>query len=357
MNRTHSRTIGVLLALVALLAPHRSRGQLNSTMVAHEGGNLTEEQANALERAVEEKPDDLEARTKLLGYYFRRHLSSPEAKAARARHILWLVENRPEADILASPFAQLDATLEAGAYAKAKTLWLRQAERHANEPAVLGNAAEAFLLQDEETAQKLLGQAVALEPRNPHWPQQLAHLYQLHGRHAPTPEARREHATKALAEQRRAIELSPQGVDRFYLLTNLPEMALDAGRPQDAKAAAGQLAEEAARQRNNWNYGNAVHKAHVALGRVALEAGDVGEAKRHLSEAGRTPGSAQLNSFGPDFTLATELLKKGEREAVREYLTSVATFWKSGRKDVERWLKVLDGGGTPDFGVKGRFPQ
>jgi hypothetical protein len=49
--------------------------------------------------------------------------------------------------------------------------------------------------------------------------------------------------------------------------------------------------------RSDWNYGNAVHKANLALGRVALRDGDIEQAKHYLIEAGKTPGSPQLNSF------------------------------------------------------------
>jgi tetratricopeptide (TPR) repeat protein len=355
VDRTPFRSVILLAALVGLLGQQRLIAQPDPLMAAHEASDMTEEQAKELEQAVEENPNDLTARTKLLGYYFQRHLRSPTAKAARGKHILWVIENHPESTIAGSPYARLDAVLEQKEYTKAKELWLKQAERHAKDPVVLGNAAEALLIRDKETARKLLEQAKALDSRNPDWPRRLAQLYDLQGSDAPTPEARKELAGKAIAEQRHAIELSPAGTDRFYLLTELPAMALDAGRPEEAKAAAEQLLDEAQWHPKDWNYGNAIHKGHITLGRVALQSGDTAVAKRHLLEAGKTPGSPQLDSFGPDFTLATELLEKGEREAVTEYLKSVGRFWKMGRDHIERWVKVMEGGGKPDFSPAGRF--
>ena len=290
----------------------------------------------------------------MLGYYFRRHIRSPAAKAARAKHVLWVIENRPESPVAGSPYAQLDPILDGEAYARAKALWLKQAGRHEKDPAVLGNAADFFLIWEKDTAQDLLEQAKALDPKNPDRSSALARLYQLHARHAGL-KASRELAARALAEQQRAVELSPQGTDRFYLLTDLPEMARDADRAEEAKQFAERLLAEATRYPKDWNYGNALHKAHVALGHLALESGDVAGAKAQLIEAGKTPGSPQLNSFGPDFTLAADLLQKGEREAVVEYLHSVSRFWASGAKSIERWIKTMGDGGKPDFGTGGRM--
>jgi hypothetical protein len=115
----------------------------------------------------------------------------------------------------------------------------------------------------------------------------------------------------------------------------------------------------------SWNYGNVVHDANQILGRVALREGDVAQAKRFLIEAGKTPGSPQLNSFGPRMTLARELLEKGEKAVVLDYVDLVAKFWASpeslapdderGRRlmqdnaaTVERWKVLIAAGLTPD---------
>ena len=62
--------------------------------------------------------------------------------------------------------------------------------------------------------------------------------------------------------------------------------------------------------KSDWNYGNALHKGNIVLGRIALERGDIAGAKEHLLAAGQTPGSPQVGSFGPNTTLAKELLEK-----------------------------------------------
>ena len=87
---------------------------------------------------------------------------------------------------------------------------------------------------------------------------------------------------------------------------------VEAGRNLDeAEAITRQML--ASTPTTNWNYGNVVYDAHSVLGRIALRHGDRETARKELRAAGRTPGSPQLNSFGPQFTLARELLQHGEQ--------------------------------------------
>ncbi|MDQ2731693.1 MAG: hypothetical protein M3Y56_08550, partial [Armatimonadota bacterium] len=64
-------------------------------------------------------------------------------------------------------------------------------------------------------------------------------------------------------------------------------------------------------RRSSWQYGNNIHEANQILGLAALREGRVADAKRYLIAAGKTPGSPQLNSFGPHMVLAQELLSRG----------------------------------------------
>ena len=77
----------------------------------------------------------------------------------------------------------------------------------------------------------------------------------------------------------------------------------------------------------------------------------VAEAKRLLLEAGKSPGSPQLNSFGPNMLLAKELLAKGEQEAVIEYFDLCAKFWKPQDGRLSDWKTLVISGETPDFGA------
>lgn len=113
----------------------------------------------------------------------------------------------------------------------------------------------------------------------------------------------------------------------------------------------------------SWNHGNVIHKANTILGRVALREDDLEGAKTHLLESAKTRGSPQLNSFGPSFTLASELLEKGQQEAVLEYLDLVGKFWATESPDgralhnrlarehgelLSEWKDQIRAGKTPD---------
>src|SRR4051812_3857018 len=91
------------------------------------------------------------------------------------------------------------------------------------------------------------------------------------------------------------------------------------------------------------------------LGRLLLQAGDEEGAKRHLIEAGKTPGSAPLCSFGPTMRLARDLLERGEKAAVLEYLRLCALFWQTDDQRIDQWIHTVELGGMPDFGTNLRW--
>jgi len=114
-----------------------------------------------------------------------------------------------------------------------------------------------------------------------------------------------------------------------------------------------------------WYYGNFLHDGNSVLGLAALLGDDVAAAKAHLHAAGDTPGSPQLDSFGPAMDLAQVLLERGEREAVLDYLDRVALFWatpepndadEKSRRLTERhrakldaWKAAIQAGETPEL--------
>jgi hypothetical protein len=138
---------------------------------------------------------------------------------------------------------------------------------------------------------------------------------------------------------------------RFYALTKMTDAALKLGDDRKAEAYARELLSASADFPKDWNYGNAIHDGHLTLGLIAVRKNDIETARHELLEAGRTPGSPQLDSFGPNMALAKELLEKGERQAVVEYLASCGTFWKMGQENLRAWAETINQGGMPVFGV------
>jgi hypothetical protein len=104
----------------------------------------------------------------------------------------------------------------------------------------------------------------------------------------------------------------------------------------------------------DWNAGNLIHYGHLTLGRLALKAEDLDAAGEHLRLAGSTHGSPQLDSFGPHFGLANELLARGRTEVVLEYLELCRRFWTLGQDALDGWAAEIRAGRRPvlhEFGI------
>ena len=137
--------------------------------------------------------------------------------------------------------------------------------------------------------------------------------------------------------------------NRGYALPQLAKAAVKAGALDKASLYANELLASA--HAGDWNDGNAIHDGNMVRGLVALRSGNVEQAAKDLIEAGKTSGSPQLNSFGPNMTLASELLEKGQRDAVLEYLTLCKKFWTLGGSQLDTWIDAIRTGGKPDFGA------
>jgi hypothetical protein len=55
-------------------------------------------------------------------------------------------------------------------------------------------------------------------------------------------------------------------------------------------------------------------------------------------------------------TLANELLKRGEREAVLDYFALCRKFWKLGGSQLDAWSDAVRKGETPVFGGNLNLP-
>lgn len=144
--------------------------------------------------------------------------------------------------------------------------------------------------------------------------------------------------------------LTPPELYRFYELPELARAEAHEERLERAAVHARDALRLAERYPNNWNYGNAIHDGHLVLGMVALGRGERSEAVAQLRRAGATPGSPQLDTFGPSMLLADALARAGETAAVLGYLEDCRRFWEMDRGRLDRWSARLRDGGIPDFG-------
>jgi hypothetical protein len=148
-----------------------------------------------------------------------------------------------------------------------------------------------------------------------------------------------------------SLSTSKVPYDRFLALTHAQLPAVECGKQELAEAYAREALQLAPQFRQDWNYGNAIHNGHVVLGRLALAHGDVAGACRELLLAGQTPGSPQLDSFGPNMSLAKALLQHGQRAVVIQYFDECQVFWRSDFGQLRKWRLLARLHLPPDFGT------
>lgn len=169
--------------------------------------NITAEDASRLEEAVAKDPENLDARARLLRYYFYNNegLAGPYGtQSARLKHIQWLIEHHPESDLTAS----LEATMLPGGpdsaatqeFERIRDLWKQQVAGHGDDPKVLGNAGTFLESTDRELAADLLQRATSGDTQDARWPARLADLYAK----AMLDSAKPGSKSKALAKKARA---------------------------------------------------------------------------------------------------------------------------------------------------------
>ena len=157
-------------------------------------------------------------------------------------------------------------------------------------------------------------------------------------------------ATPDLELQHLEFMAGSNAISRGPLLARLARTALAAGNVEKA----GRYANEALAESQHgvfWWTGDAIHQGNIVLGRLALRGGEVGEAKRYLLLAGKTPGSTSLGAQGPNMALARDLLERGESAAVLQYLEECGSFWGGNRGRLAEWMALVRAGLKPDFGA------
>jgi len=157
-------------------------------------------------------------------------------------------------------------------------------------------------------------------------------------------------ATPDLELQHLEFMAGSNSISRGPLLARLARTALAAG---DLKKAERYANEALVESKNGvfWWTGDAIHQGNIVLGRLALRNGDVGEAKRYLLLAGKTPGSTSLAAQGPNMALARDLLDHGESATVLQYLEECGSFWSGNRGKLAEWMALIRAGLKPDFGA------
>jgi hypothetical protein len=148
---------------------------------------------------------------------------------------------------------------------------------------------------------------------------------------------------RAQAEMRLA---NAEPEHRVYLLQSLPRIAIEGEDMAKAEAYARELLTIPGLAEKS---GDGVYCANYALGVLALKRDDVAAAKQFMLSAAKTKGSVRLSGVGPETWLAKELLGRGEREAVLEYVEECRSFWTWEEGAIDRWQNTIRSGAIPDF--------
>jgi hypothetical protein len=179
------------------------------------------------------------------------------------------------------------------------------------------------------------------------------HALRMQTTHNPARRAREARAVLAAFDKAEQRPPQRQGtwrqVSRAMSLPDVAEAAVEVGELDKAATLAQEMLACGMGPVAPWdpNAPDLAHHGHTTLGRLALRAGDLDGAEEHLRLAGASHGSPTLNSFGPEFSLANELLGRGRTEVVVEYLDLCRRFWRMDYGMLDRWTAEIQAGRRP----------
>ncbi|BDC51897.1 hypothetical protein F183_A42120 [Bryobacterales bacterium F-183] len=150
-------------------------------------------------------------------------------------------------------------------------------------------------------------------------------------------------------------QLPAAGPDRIYPVAYAANAAFAAQDYTKAQAYARDLLSLAQQYPQDPYQGTATFYGHMVAGRVALARDrDLRQATASLLASAQTTGSPVLRSFGPNMSLAQDLLAAGQRDAVLQFFAQCSTFWShtQAKQSLREWTEVVKGCcRMPNFGA------
>jgi tetratricopeptide (TPR) repeat protein len=118
-----------------------------------------------LEARLETNADDLMARAQLLRLAATSvSIPAERAKALRRKHLLWLIEHKPDALVLSEYIANVDKAADAETWAEADRLWRTRTAGSTAAEEVLVNAIHFYRFGDAAQARTLAAEGLAAHP-------------------------------------------------------------------------------------------------------------------------------------------------------------------------------------------------
>jgi hypothetical protein len=313
---------------------------VRAILLLYSGKNLSRSKATEFESGVRKEPGNLEARLNLIGYYTWNG-QTPADRLQLREHVLWIVQNHPEHPATAEPSLR-DLPDDPEGNVQIRALWDHNLLARGEDVAVLKNAQKFFFGKDPAAADRLIHTLSAREPDNPQWAVELAQLYRMFGipdQYIADP------GERALEAYRRVLALTRRAAAREALAGDMAAAAFKIGD----YPAASQLAKVYLQSSDR----GAVQRANTLLGRVALVTDDIAGGKQYLLDSAKAEAARDVSVSGPTMVLAKELLEKGERDVVIEYLENCKLIWPRGEPTLQNWIADIRRGKTPNFGSLG----
>lgn len=154
-------------------------------------------------------------------------------------------------------------------------------------------------------------------------------------------------------DARVALARAKTDPEKCYPLARIAKDDFNRGKLDEARTYANELVRISTilEDKGKGPYGVAVHDGNMILGRIALREHDKQSAKQYLLKSGLTVGAATLDSFGPNMSLAKDLLEAGEQSTVIEYFHECHRFWSYKSDLLNSWERTVRDGGMPNFGA------
>jgi hypothetical protein len=156
-----------LTAFMVLGLPAQSRDTGKTFDLLKKGRSLSAQQAEQLEKRLVKKPGEVEDRIQLLSYYAAppNGADLSAVKAARALHILWLIEHDPKDGLfqVSTGVHRLhcagDDLADPDAFQRASELWLQQMHKNPGNTEIRREAVDAIQFCTPEKAESILIEA------------------------------------------------------------------------------------------------------------------------------------------------------------------------------------------------------
>ena len=325
-NSTDKTMLSILEA--GLLRKDHDISALASDILFNLGRTLCPSNAQEYEIAIPVKSPtaSFALRIILLGFYFTRARESRQWEMNRSNHLLWIVNHHPRSYIAGTSQCQIES--KDLLYESARNSWRRHIEEHPDDLTILANAISFFVSSDRSYCISLCNKGKQLAPNDAKWPERLGLIYELN-----------HDWQHALQEYENALERTEQSC-RFELLPRIAKVALAAQEFEKARTMVEELAQV--------DYPANRHDTFLLLGRCACVSGDIESAKGCLIKAADFPCAP---GSGPSLALAKELLERGERSVVIEYLKLCSGHWTLGVERLRYWIEEIERGGVPEFGA------